>query len=316
MESKTCLITGICGFVGKHLADFFNKKGYSVYGFDKNSKSLKNTKIFELDILDKNGLNKLIADVKPNYIIHLASQSSVKDSWDDPKKTHDINVTGTKNLIEAVINNGLTNDCRFLFVSSAEIYGIPNKFPITEDHELKPVSPYGESRLEQEKLILDYEKKFGLNLVMARSFPHTGPGQANTFVLASFSYQIAKIENGFQKDVINVGNLEVERDFLDVRDVVKTYALMLENKNLKGVFNICSGFGIKLSTALETLISFSNKDINIKIDKTRFRPNDIPVLIGDCSKFYKKTGWKQTIDFKKTLEDLLNYWREQIKNQN
>jgi len=307
MDDK-CLITGINGFVGKHLSSFLSYKSKEVYGFDRSGSQNNKSKVFQIDILNRNEVFNLIKKIKPNSIFHLAAQSSVKNSWQNPEKTMQVNVLGTKNLLDAVISAGLTKSCRILVVSSAEIYGLPKEIPMKEDHQLNPISPYGKSRLQQEKLIQEYIRKYNLNIIIARSFPHTGPGQSKNFVCSNFAHQISGIDSKQNEPIIRVGNLNAERDFTDVRDIVKAYYLLV-HKNLKGTFNVCSGKSIKISEILNKLLKFSNKKITVKKDKLRMRPSDIPVLVGNNSLIKETINWKPKIPIEKTLLDLFNYWR-------
>ena len=305
---KKCLITGISGFVGTYLADFLTKKNYDVYGFDRSRSNSPNVKTSKLDILNQEDVKNFIKEIKPDYIVHLAAQSSVKKSWENPEETIAINVEGTRNLLEGVVAAGIMHQCKILIVTSAEIYGVPRETPIKENHPLSPINPYGESRRKQEELIEDYRKK-GLHIAVSRSFPHTGPGQSDQFVCSSFSCQIAEIDMEKQDPLIKVGNLEAVRDFTDVRDIIEAYYLILL-KELKGTYNICSGKGVKIADMLQTLLKLSNKQIKIEHDPSRNRPSDIPILVGDNSKFCQETGWKPKIPFEQTLADLLAYWKK------
>ncbi|MBU0457637.1 MAG: GDP-mannose 4,6-dehydratase [Nanoarchaeota archaeon] len=302
-----CLVTGISGFVGGYLTEFLIKKGYEVYGIDQSGNLVKGAEVLQADILDKEKVFKIIKDVRPNQIIHLAAQSSVRRSWDNPELTQKVNVDGTRFLLDAVREAEINS--RILIVTSAEIYGVPNGILITENHSLKPVNPYGESRLKQEKLIEEYKEEYNMDIVISRSFPHMGPKQLNKFVCSSFAYQIAMIESGKQEPVLKVGNLEAVRDFTDVRDIVKAYYLLI-NSDSNGVYNICSGNGISISEVLKALLCFSNRKINVKQDPNKMRPSDIPVMVGNNSKFVNLTDWIPIIPIEETLKNLLDYWRK------
>jgi GDP-4-dehydro-6-deoxy-D-mannose reductase len=308
--TKKCLITGVSGFVGQHLTSILLEKGHTVYGFDRSSKDIPEVNQKKIDILDQKAVEELILEIKPDYIFHLAAQSSVKSSWDNPEQTKAVNVQGTKNIFDAILTANISDSCKILVVSSAEIYGVPKEDLIKETDQLNPVNPYGESRLEQEQLIEEYLKK-GLNIVITRSFPHTGPLQLPIFVCSSFAQQVALIESGKQEPILDVGNLSAVRDFSDVRDVVKAYCtLLFEDK--KGVFNVCSGKGVSIEDILKMLVEMSGTEIKVQVNPDKFRPNDIPSLVGDNSLIVKETGWKPEIELKNTLTDLLNYWRKNI----
>lgn len=299
------LITGVNGFVGPYLKEHLLENNFEVYGTDISSGRDVDYKI---DLLDSKEVEDLVLKTKPDFIFHLAAQSSVKLSWSKPKLTMEVNVNGTKNLLEAALKSNIKPN--MLVVSSSEVYGIPKKIPITEEHELKAFNPYAESRLKQEEICEDYLKK-GLKVIISRSFSHTGPGQLPVFVIPDFAKQIAEIEKGLREPVIDVGNLDVIRDFSDVRDIVRAYLSVIKKGKFGEIYNICSGKGTKLNDALNTLLSFSKKEIIVKVDKNKFRKSDLPVLVGDNSKLKKETGWHPKIPFEQTLKDTLNYWRNQ-----
>tara|TARA_Y100000310_G_scaffold668_3_gene973 strand:+ start:1452 stop:2375 length:924 start_codon:yes stop_codon:yes gene_type:complete len=303
-------ITGINGFVGGHLSNLLLSRKYEVSGIGilGNFYGNKKANYYEVNLLNPNKLEQILSQVKPQLIFHLAGFSSVKKSFEQPGLCKKINVTGTKNLLDAVIDSKINP--KILVVSSAEVYGIPQSVPIKETADLNPKNPYGASKKEQEGLCKKYMEK--LHIIVSRSFPHIGPGQQPLFVMSDFAKQIAEIEKG-KKPVINVGNLEAERDFTDVRDIVKAYLLSLQ-KCIHGEFyNICSKKAYSIKKVLNMLLSMSNAKIDIKIDPKKMRASDIPVLLGDNEKFCRQTGWKPKIQLKKTLKDLLDYWREKIK---
>ncbi|MBD3248788.1 NAD-dependent epimerase/dehydratase family protein [Candidatus Woesearchaeota archaeon] len=302
------LITGITGFVGEHLSDYLQDKGHQVFGIDKNEKELKGAIIYKADILDKKKINSIISKIKPDYIFHLAAISSVVNSFKIPDTTMKINVEGTKNILDTILVSNI--DSRILIVTSPHVYGIPKQSPITEEHILQPNSPYAKSRVEQEKLCFEYQKKYDMNIIISRSFNHTGPGRPPEFVCSDFAKQIVDIEKGIIKQkVIKTGDLSIRRDFFDVRDIVKAYLLAVEKCIPGQIYNICSGNDYSIKDILDILLSMSYAKIKIIQDQTKIRSSDIPVIIGNCSKFKEQTGWKPKISFEKTLKDLLNYWR-------
>jgi len=302
-------ITGINGFVGKHLSDFLLSKGFEVIGtdltdgFDGNNK----VKYFTLDILDADKLKQVMNEIKPDFIFHLAGFSSVKKSFEQPELCRKINVIGTKNLLDSVVKANINP--KILIISSADVYGVPESVPIKETDKLNPISPYAESRKEQEELCRKYPK---LHIIISRSFPHIGPGQQPIFVASDFAKQIAEIEKKGKEPVIEVGNLEAKRDFTDVRDVVKAYLFAIEKCKKGETYNICSGKAYSIKEILDKLISFAKVKIKIEQDPARIRQSDIPILQGDNSKFVKQTGWKPEIHLEKTLKDILDYWRNNI----
>lgn len=296
------LITGVNGFVGPYLKNHLLDNDFKVYGTDISQGVDVD---FKLDLLDKNKVEEIIKKIKPDLIFHLAAQSSVKLSFLQPDFTMKVNVQGTRNILQAVKIN--VPYSKILVVSSADVYGVSKEVPLLESSKLNPVSPYGESRVEQEKVALSY----GLNLVISRSFPHTGPGQRPFFVCSSIAKQIAEIERG-KEAILKVGDVTVKRDFSDVRDIVKAYLLALEKCKFNEIYNICSGRKYSIKQILDILLSFTNKKIQINVDSKRLRKKDIPILQGDNSKFVEATGWGPTIPIEKTLRDLLEYWRKYL----
>ena len=293
------LITGINGFVGAHLKGHLLEKGFEVHGTDISSG--KNVD-YVLDITDQQAVNKMMLRLNPDYIFHLAAQSSVKLSFTKPELTMNINVNGTKNLLDSIKKN--FPGARILIVSSADIYGQPKKLPLTEDSELNPVSPYGESRLKQEKLALGYN----LNCVIVRSFPHTGPGQNQSFVASDIAKQVADIEKG-NKPIIYTGDISIKRDFTDVRDIVKAYLLALEKCSFNEPYNICSCASYSINEIIKIILGFTDISPLLKQDKSKLRKIDIKEMRGDSSKFQKATAWQPEIPLQQTLKDLLDYWR-------
>jgi GDP-4-dehydro-6-deoxy-D-mannose reductase len=315
---KKALITGITGFAGSHLAEHLLNAGMEVYGaarWRSNVNNIENIKndvhLLTADIRDGHSLEVVLSESKPDYIFHLAAQSFVPMSWRAPTDTMETNLIGTIHLFEAV--RKLKISPRIQFAGSSEEYGFvyPNELPITEENPLRPLSPYGVSKLAADKLSYQYCMSYGLHIVVTRAFNHTGPRRGDVFVTSNFAKQIAEIEKG-SEPVIHVGNLEARRDFTDVRDMVRGYLLAVEKCQQGEPYNICSGKTIRIKDVLDMLLSMTDKQIEIRQDPDRMRPSDVDVLQGDCSKFKKQTGWEQTISFKKTMEDLLNYWRERV----
>ncbi|MFH0952034.1 MAG: GDP-mannose 4,6-dehydratase [Patescibacteria group bacterium] len=296
------LVTGLGGFVGPYLQTVLASKGFTVVGLDRSCKS--DNQIRQADLLDAEQVNKIINEEKPAVVAHLAGFSSVKASWQSPEKAMSVNVEGTRNLLQAIEKAGIAP--KVLLVSSAEVYGPPTSLPIKEDHQLNPQNPYARSRVAQEKLI----HEFDLPIVITRSFNHTGPGQQEIAVVSSFAKQIAQIEKGKQMPLLTVGNLEVKRDISDVRDVVIAYADLMEKGRPGEIYNVCSGQSYTIKYILEKLISYSDKEIQYQVDKSLFRPNDIPVLWGDNSKIRSAIDWQPTIPIERTLKDILKYWRQ------
>ncbi len=293
------LITGVEGFVGSHLAKELKSKGYEVAGTYLNECTL-NIKKYHVDILEPREIEKCLVDYKPHLIFHLAAISNVKLSMEKPELTFRVNVEGTKNILERT-------KAKVLLIGSATEYGIPKKLPITEDHPLNPGTPYAKSKVECEKLAKKYPGVF-----VVRSFNHIGPGQTEDFVASAFAKQIVEIENG-EKDTIKVGNLEAKRDFTDVRDIVRAYVLAMERGRPHTPYNICSGTAISIKELLDRLLSLSTAEVKIEKDPQRMRPSDIPILLGDNTRFCSATGWKPEIPLGSTLNDIMKYWRAKYK---
>lgn len=314
------LITGITGFVGSHLADYLlEKEDIEIYGIERwrsNTENIEHIKdrikLIECDIRDASSVDKVIKQVKPDRIFHLAAQSFVLSSWHAPAETLSTNIMGELNLFEAVRNSD--SDPVIQIAGSSEEYGLvkEDETPIKETNQLRPLSPYGVSKVGQDMLAYQYARSYGTKTVVTRAFNHTGPRRGEVFVVSNFAKQIAEIEKKKKDPVIRVGNLEAKRDFTDVRDIVKAYWLATEKCEYGEVYNICSGSCYSIQEVLDMLLGFSKVKVEIKKDPSRMRPSDVQILLGDNSKFCKATGWKPEIPFEKTAEDLINYWREKL----
>ncbi|HUD20202.1 MAG TPA: GDP-mannose 4,6-dehydratase [Patescibacteria group bacterium] len=319
MAAKKAFITGIAGFVGSHLAELLLSQGYEVYGLlrarsktDHIESIINKLHLEDADLLDTHSLYATISRIKPMYIFHLAAQSFVPTSWVSPSVTLEVNIVGSANLFEAVRMAGI--DPVIQIACSSEEYGLvhENEIPIKETNPLRPLSPYAVSKLAMDYLGYQYYQSYKVRVVRTRGFNHTGPRRGDTFAESNFAKQIALIEKGKQDPIIHVGNLDASRDYTDVRDMVRAYLLAVEKCDPGDVYNICTGSTIRIGDMLQMLLSMSKTKVEIKPDPARMRPSDVPVLQGDNKKFIAKTGWKPEIPFKKTMEDLLNYWRERV----
>jgi len=316
---ERALITGITGFVGSHLAEFLLDKGVEVYGIARWRSKLDNiihvkdkVKLLEADMRDGHSVERAVAESMPDYVFHLASQSFVPMSWRAPADTMETNAVGTIHLLEAVRQS--KRDPVIQVAGSSEEYGMvyPDELPIRETNPLRPLSPYGVSKVAADKLGCQYHMSYGLRTVITRAFNHTGPRRGDVFVTSNFALQIAEIEKGLTQPIIYVGNLTARRDFSDVRDVVKAYWLAVTKCDYGEAYNICSEKDTTIQSLLDLLLAITDKRIEVKQDPARMRPSDVAVLHGDCSKLKEKTGWKPEIAFEKTMGDLLNYWRERV----
>jgi GDP-4-dehydro-6-deoxy-D-mannose reductase len=315
---RIALITGALGFVGRHLFRELTDAGYEVWASDLGSSCEKAGPPFDAgrvracDITSSDQLLGLLKEIMPATVVHLAAQSSASKSFKHPQETFATNSLGTLNLLEAV--RQACPDCLVLAVGSADAYG-PQEgtTALREDTPFTPVSPYALSKAAQDLMGIQYWRGHGMKVFRTRSFNHTGPGQTTTFALPSFAFQIASAEAGQSEAVIEVGNLEVVRDFLDVRDVVRAYRLILEKGTPGEAYNVCSGRPVELTTLLDILVSNSRVKITIKQSQQRMRPADIPFLLGDNSKLKACTGWEPRYAVEQTLSELLDYWRTQAE---
>ncbi|WP_151733824.1 GDP-mannose 4,6-dehydratase ['Paenibacillus yunnanensis' Narsing Rao et al. 2020] len=308
------LITGATGFVGQHLASYLVDEGLQVYGTSRNNageiNNVPEMKVMFLDFNDVTAIVDLLNKVRPDFVYHLAGQSSVKDSWTDKVGTFHGNIRLTMNLMEAILQSEIRDSVRVLTVGSSEEYGgFDSKgVPIAEETILKPTSPYGISKATVSMLARHYYSAYQIKVTHTRPFNHIGPGQRLGFVVSDFSNQIVQIEKGNQNGVISVGNLSAKRDFTDVRDIVRAYSLLLNQQNDLAwgeSINVCSGKAISIQCILDTLLSLTEASIEVVVDQNKLRPLDIPVFTGDNTKLKSLTGWTQTIKLNETLRDVL-----------
>ena len=313
------LITGLSGFVGSHLAEFLLAKKVDVYGIVRWRSNRENIRhiegdliLFEGDMRDLTSVKQVVAETKPDLIYHLAAQSFVPTSWTAPQETITSNIVGQLNVFEAV--RDLKLPAKILVTGSSEEYGLvyENEIPITEENPLRPLSPYGVSKVGQDLLGFQYFHSYGMHIIRTRAFNHTGPRRGEVFVTSNFCKQVVMIEKGLQAPVMMVGNLEAKRDFTDVRDIVRAYWLALEKGKAGEVYNICSGRSWVIRELLDKILELSGVKVDVKSDPTRLRPSDVKILQGSHDKFTRETGWLPEIPIEKTLKDLMDYWRERV----
>ncbi|MEI2395811.1 GDP-mannose 4,6-dehydratase [Paenibacillus phytohabitans] len=306
------LITGVNGFVGRHLEQFLLSNDYEVWGSSRSDLDVEENWLnrIQLDFNNVDKLTSVINDLKPDYVFHLAAQSSVKKSWDNIELTLNSNVINSAKLFEAIMRSEIVGNCKVLSVGSSEEYGIlpQESMPIKEESNLNPINPYGISKVSQYMLTKLYAK-LGLQIVHVRPFNHIGPGQDLGFVVSDFSNQIAKIEANKINPIMNVGNLSAKRDFLDVRDIIRAYVDIISSGISGEVYNICSSKPVAISDLLDTLVSLSSQNIEVKIDPKLLRVVDIPQYVGDNSKIRRLISWQPNISLEETLRDTLDYWR-------
>jgi GDP-4-dehydro-6-deoxy-D-mannose reductase len=314
------LITGITGFVGSHLAEYALERGAEVFGSIRWRSKMEHMErlsdrvtLIESDLRDLLSVRTVLEQAQPDYIIHLAAQSFVAASWKTPVETFYTNVISQMNLFEGMRQLG--SSARFLVIGSSEEYGLvePHELPIRETTPLRPLSPYAVSKVAQDLMGWQYFKSYGMHIVRARAFNHTGPRRGETFATSNFAKQIAEMEAGLREPVVQVGDLKPTRDFSDVRDIVRGYWLLLERGVPGEVYNLCSGLEWSIERVLNFLIGKSSlPQIEIRQDPARLRPSDVPVLRGSRQKIESALGWRTTIPLEQTLTDLLEYWRHRI----
>ena len=343
------LISGITGMAGSHLTDYIldNFPDAEVFGlcrwrsrldnlahltakglvdttcleqgFNPEAEGLpsangsKRVRLFHCDLMDAAAVRRVVKAIAPDRIFHLAAQSFVPASWQAPAQTLETNVIGQVHLFEAVLAAGL--DPLIQIAGSSEEYGMvyPEETPVKESNPFRPMSPYGVSKVAQELLALQYHRSFGLRTVVTRAFNHEGPRRSEVFVTSSFAKQIATIEKEKPAEpVVLVGDLSAQRDWSDVRDMVRAYWLALEKGTPGEVYNIGSGVARTVSKMLNTLLACARVKVEIKQDPGRMRPSDVRLLVADSTKFRQQTGWQPQIPFEQTMSDLLDYWRQRV----
>ncbi|MCH8801834.1 MAG: GDP-mannose 4,6-dehydratase [Chloroflexi bacterium] len=315
------LITGITGFAGSHLAEYCLAQGAEVYGTFRwrsktdNIEHLRDSlDLIECDLRELMSVSSVIKRSQPDWIFHLAAQSFVPTSWHAPGETLMSNTLCQVNIFEAVRLHDMHP--RIQIAGSSEEYGLcyADEVPIKESNPFRPLSPYAVSKVSQDLLGYQYFKSHGMAIVRTRAFNHTGPRRPANFVTSSFAKQIVDVETGRTPPVIKVGNLSAIRDFTDVRDMVRAYWLALDKGESGEVYNIASGTGYRIQEVLDMLLDLSHVKVEVKEDPERLRPSDVPVLVGDSTKFRELTGWEPQIPFEQTLEDMLDYWRASAAN--
>ena len=314
------LITGVCGFAGSHLADYLlTHTDLEVYGTDivsggANIAHIRDDLEFIAgDMSDAEVASEILSKANADYVFHLAAQAFVPLSWSNPWQTMENNIRSQLNILEILVDSGARP--KVLVVGSADEYGmiLPDELPVTEDTPLRPYSPYAVSKIAQDMLGYQYFVSHGLPIVRVRPFNHIGTRQSPAFVTSDFAKQIAEIEDGRREPRLLVGNLEAKRDFTDVRDMVRGYYLALERGEDGEVYNLGAERAYSIREALEALLEMSEAQIDVVQDPSRMRPSDVPVVVSDCSKFRQRTGWRATVNLRESLKEILDYWRERVK---
>ncbi|MEY2420467.1 MAG: GDP-4-dehydro-6-deoxy-D-mannose reductase [Acidimicrobiaceae bacterium] len=298
------LVTGVSGFVGRHLIEHLRAMGDEVEGCDRADGSV--------DIGDLSSVRSVVNRVRPEVVYHLAGWSDVGGSWAAPVEVFRANAEGTLNVLLACADAGVE---RVLAVSSADVYGIvrEDELPITEDAALRPVTPYAASKVAADYLALQAWLGTGLPVLRARAFNHLGPGQMPRFVAPALAERIARneLDGG---TVVPIGNLSARRDFTDVRDVVRAYRLLVERGEPGEAYNVCSGNAVSVQQLAEALLTMAREPMELRPDPALERPIDVPVLLGDYSRLREATGWEPEIPLAQTLADLLDDMRERVRS--
>ncbi|MHB8896122.1 MAG: GDP-mannose 4,6-dehydratase [Candidatus Geothermincolia bacterium] len=314
---ENVLITGADGFVASHLiVELAGDPMCEIRGIGLKPAPPVDVDCLDysvLDLTDYEPLKDLIDELRPDAIFHLAAMPSVAMSWEDPWSTYRVNVLGQVNLMEAIRRLELETSVHI--ACSSEEYGkvVPEAMPMSEGMPFNPCSHYAVSKVTQEVLGLMYYQAFAWRVLVTRGFNQAGPGQAPDFVISSFSKQIAEIEAGLCEPVMKVGNLDAKRDFMDVRDTVRAYRMVMERGTAGTSYNVCSGEAHPVSQILETLLEISGAEIRVELDPCRQRPSDIPLLLGDNTRLREETGWEPLIGLETTLKDTLDYWRDRVR---
>ena len=328
------LITGVSGFVGSVLAEFLLNEDRSqtadrtalpahepaleihgtVHRADLRIRHLKDSlHLHRGDLRNSSWIEQVTEAVRPDLVFHLAAWSDVRASWDQPWATYELNIGCQLNLLEALRRH--TPDAKVLVVASSEVYGLigDDDLPVDEETPLRPNSPYGISKVAQDLMAQQYWLNYQLQTVRVRSFNHIGPGRSDSFAASAFARQIAEIEAGLQQPVLKVGNLEAERDFTDVRDMVRAYWLALQRGEPGAVYNVGSGKIYSIRRVLGILLDLSATEISVELDPDRLRPSDVACSVCRPDRLVDATGWHPTIDIRQSLADMLQFWRKRTQ---
>lgn len=310
------LIIGAAGFVGGHLIHHLNTDlNYEVTATKLPTEHLDTTEaaVYNLNILEPDTILPLLQEIHPDAVIHLAAQSSVGVSWKKPDLTVDINIKGTLYLLDAI--RQLDYVPRLLLIGSGEEYGhiLPDETPIKETNSIRPGNIYAVTKACQNMIGKVYADAYHLDIMSVRAFNHIGPRQTDTFVVSDFCKQVARIEAGKADSLIRVGNLSAARDFTDVRDVVRAYALLLQKGRSGETYNVGSGHAVTIEYILDRILTHSTlSGIRYEVDSEKIRPIDVPIIEADITKLQSDTGWKPSISLDTSIQDVLEYWRHNI----
>lgn len=312
------LVTGAPGFAGSHLAELHIAEGFDVVGIALPGEDVSRLAAVKdkvdvrfADVSDAAAIAKAVSGEHFDCVFHLAALASVPATFADPLAAVRVNTLGTANLIEAL---RAVPPGKLVCISSADVYGAvrPDETPLKESRTLAPGNPYAASKAAAEAIAWQYWRTFSMPVVVLRPFNHTGPRQGPGFAPSDFARAIARIEKGLDEPRLSVGNLESERDYSDVRDIVKAYLAAARKGEPGEIYNVSSGRAVRIREVLDILLSATKARIEVVQDPSKMRPSDTPIVVGDSSKFRRRTGWSNTIDLKTTLADLLEWWRGQV----
>ena len=303
---KKLMVTGAGGFVGGYIRQALLAPDQT-YGMELGPVSTS-------DLRDADGLARECAEARPDFVIHLAAQSFVPQSFADPRETFEVNFLGTLNLLQALKRSDFHG--RLLFVGSGDMYGLvePDKLPVDEDRPLKPRNPYAVSKVAAEALCYQWSQSEGMDIVMVRPFNHIGPGQSERFVVSDFARQVVEIRLGRRAAEIAVGDIDVTRDFTDVRDVVRAYLLLLQKGGNGETYNVCSGRERSVREILHDLIALARVNAVVKRDDARLRPAEQRRMYGSYEKLHAATGWRPEVALEQSLAENITYWEHRLKN--
>ena len=313
-----CLITGVTGFVGRHLATALTVEGHDVFGTDRTAPSdaralpVEAARFVTATLDDVARLTAVVHDVQPTVLFHLAAFTNPSASFDDPADVYRTNLHGSLNVFGAV--RSAAPQCRLVWIGSSDAYGLvnPDELPVGEQQVFRPLSPYAVSKAAADLAAFQWSRASGLDVVRLRPFNHTGPGQAAHYVCADFARQVVAVERGLQPPRIAVGNLDVARDFSDVRDVVRAYITAWHRGERGEAYNVCSGVARTPGDIVHDLLHLSGVTASVEPDPARQRPVDVPHLVGSAAKLHAATGWAPQITWTQTLRDLLDDWRVRL----
>jgi GDP-4-dehydro-6-deoxy-D-mannose reductase len=321
-QQKRVLITGIAGFCGSHLAESLLDHAQGVTGLETAGAITSNIRpildriqLHRVDVREADQLRRILAKTEPDHIYHLAGVTG-HGNQAELRTIYEVNLQGTINLLEAITALGL--DSRILIAGSSAQYGqaAPDENPLHEVQAFRPITHYAISKTAQDLLGFRYWATTGTHVIRARTFNIVGPRQSPKFAASAFAKQIAEIEAGQKPPILFVGNLEAARDFVDVRDVVRAYQLLVETGEPGEAYNVCSGQAHSIRSLLEQLLDLSTvREIEVRQDSARVQQADVPIQVGDYSKLFERTGWQPSITLKQSIRDLLDYWRQRVKEE-